>query len=682
MNGDRVLNHSIGGLRLAGDIRRGLLRNITNIDNDLTVSFNEGDCLFELELEHRSGSTTNALSEFEVTREDGEEWLGHPAHAVRVKLDWRPFAKDAAICRVHVKTDDPEITARRITFMPATKIELPEAFGTDCLAIPKSGGMRIPEPAREFFKPRDAQTAHWKDRAIRIWREGFQSLDEPEDHYEFIQDLSMGWVDYHCERGGVYLGSHDAAFDQTEAKVIVDRGAKGVALRLIKTINRREADYQTEFAIALHSGDWHRGADLYREFHDRTGRKVNPLPSFMKESPGVMCHYDFKWQDGSVNHRFEDIDTLYEEAVEHGYNELLIAGWNHGGFDNHYPDFSPAAELGTERELTEAVQRIRAKGAKVFFYVNAYSHDADEPNFERSGAAWAAKLRDGSHYEQIFGGSRLVGMCNGSAGWREKLKSNISYVIKTLGADGVYLDQLNVIPKVCHDPAHDHRRSWKLNNAATLHEIRRELGPEYEDKIFLFCEWASDAILSEIDCLLFQTCWFFGLKYSAPELFRYTFPEMAALDMIMPKPWPGAPAKLERAHVKDQFCKMFVTGMLFWTYDHVPGIPGFDEFFKQAIRLRKRAASLLAESRFVDDVAIEECDKGVVAKVFENPDGIQAISVWNKTGKTAKIRPKDLSRFKNVRILTLTGDRTTKLEANSLFIRCPKDDLSVILLSE
>jgi len=674
---------NFGKIGVCGDIRRGMLSEITNRELDLKFDFTESTSMFMLEVEEGNDTLNYYLNELDVCNENGIKWLCNSKRTFSVCLDWNPTEEgDALICKFRFVTDESSLTLRRIHFTLPGKIVFPENAGTDVLMFPKATGMKIADPAKEFFTPMDMKYADWKDRQLFVWKDGFHQPEVIPEHYVYESDASMGWMDYYCEQGGVYLGAHDAAFDQVEAKVSVDRGEDGVGLGLVKTINRHISDYKTEFAIGIHSGDWHRGAEIYRNFFDCNGFKVRRLPTFMKKSPGVMCHYDFKWQDRTVNHRFEDIDSIYDEAKEFGYNQILVAGWNRDGFDNSYPDFTPAVELGTEEELIESVAKVNAKGGGVFFYINAHSYDRASEDFDEYGSKWAVKKRDGDYSHEVYATSKLIRMCNSADGWREKIKHNIKYLIKEIGAKGVYIDQLNVIPKVCYDESHDHDRSWKQNNVRILSELRKELGPEYEDKIFLFCEWANDGVLGEIDSLLFQACWYYSLKYSASEMFRYTFPEMAGLEMIMQKPWAATPETLEQTYVHDQFCKMYITGHIFWTYDHVPYTPGFKDFFKEAIQMRGRVADLFADGKFIDDVIIDSSSDGVDAKAFEMPYGCCFLCVWNKTGHVGEIHFKSAKNVGSLEVLTLNGDKETFINDDIKNIECPASELSIIVLNK
>ena len=60
---------------------------------------------------------------------------------------------------------------------------------------------------------------------------------------------------------------------------------------------------------------WHRGAEIYRAFRQNNVPAKKPKrPHWFEKSPGLVAHYDFKYQNGGVVHRYKDIPRLLDEA--------------------------------------------------------------------------------------------------------------------------------------------------------------------------------------------------------------------------------------------------------------------------------------------------------------------------------------------------------------------------------
>jgi hypothetical protein len=349
----------------------------------------------------------------------------------------------------------------------------------------------------------------------------------------------------------------------------------------------------------------------------------------------VITHYDLKWEDGTVIHRYRDLPMLADEAKALHFDTLLLAGWTNGGFDNYTFHYATDPELGTEAELKEAIRQVHAKGVKVLFYVNVLSIAADNDEFRRKGPACAVRGSDGA--VDMFGESFLVHplstLCNSVPFWRDCVKRNVRYALLELGADGLYLDQIGSAPRDCFAADHDHRQSWPGNYRQLLAEIRQELNAAGRTEVVFLTEEVMDLYKDLIDCFLCYSFWQCAPKYSFPELFRYTFPEVLAVDMVMQKPWRGfGPA--EAAHVEEIFCRQFINGLKFWAYCHAPEHPELAGWFGRAIRLYHYGVEYFI---FGQPDGGKLLAPGVESVSWTLPDGKSLTAVWNRTGRMVAV---------------------------------------------
>lgn len=619
--------NQFGDLAIEGNLQEGKLNLFRNTTNGMEIKTDPREPLVSL-----------------VMEKDGVEKkvdLSGGSDGIKISFAWTPNTVDSVSCKVKVKNTNPEYTVRQIFFTLPAYIDL-GGHGKDFLLYPRAAGIKIENPAEELFKNVKTEIANWKDRAMAVKIEGLGFCEESGETVDLsYPNSSMMWLDYYCSAGGIYLASHDPGFEHTFFHVTARKNIKGLMFRIEKTFNRRLSEWEGEFIIGLHSEDWHRGADIYRLFHEKLNTKLIRPPDYIKKAPGMVCHYDFKWQNGDINHRFADMPELFREASNNGFTSLLIAGWNVNGFDNTYPCFRPDPELGTEQELIAGIREVHELGGRVFFYNNAYSFDRDCEDYESSGRYWAVKKPDGNTVDVEWGRRLFTVMCNSADGWREKVKSNIRYLIEHAGADGVYIDQLSSASMICFDKNHKHEKSWILNNVSLIKEAREELGTEYKDKIFLFSEWLTDALLPVLDSQLIHTCWMAGIKYAFPEMFKYTFPTVFLMDQVQQKPWPGSPPEVEEKHVRDIIGKMFVNGIFFWTYDHVISNPRIKDFFMKAVKLKTKFAGFFSDGAFEDDTVFREIPSNVYAKSFLADTGKRLVAVYNKTNKECILKMKN-----------------------------------------
>jgi prepilin-type N-terminal cleavage/methylation domain-containing protein/prepilin-type processing-associated H-X9-DG protein len=620
----RELKLKMGSLLLSGDIDQGRLTGIVNQNSDFMIDLPKEQQFLNVTIEQAGKMRKLEMSDFDFVNNKGI----HSDSGCRISLKWRAGDADTAICAVEITLKQANATIRGIS-MNLCGVQLDTAHGKDALVYPKAAGSRIVNPTKELGTAKKFKSANWKDRVLNVWEHGYGNS-------ELESTLSMPWLDYYCAKGGIYMGIHEADFEQAVLKLNVDTSRPALDLTIGKSITRDCQKFTADLVIALHAGDWHRGADIYRNYYDSLGLKVRSLPDFMQNSPGIVCHYDFKWQDGSIGHRFEDLPRLAEKAINAGFDAILAGGWNIGGFDNKYPLFRPAPELGSEDELKAGIKAAQNAGVKVFFYVNGYSFDTALPDFEKNGLDWAIKEANGSFAHGVWGTKKLASMCFCCRGWRETVTSNIRYVLDTLGADGVYIDQLSVSAKICADSSHHHKESAKKAACKMLDELRQEMGPEHASRVFLFSEWVSDLMTAHLDAQLAHTCWFNGIAYSFPEMFKYTFPEAALLDQIMQKPWSAVPAEVEGDHVKKVLNKMFVNDMLFWTYGHVLDSPEVGKYLQQVLALQKQVPECRS-ARFMDDLFVKDCPAGVTVKVYKGNDKCY-LRVWNSTEKPGSFK--------------------------------------------
>ena len=660
----REMNFDFGDLELAGDIDRGRLAHVRNRASGLEVCLENEQDFITIVVESEDRIFDLTISDFGFESGVGTELESK----CRIELEWRRSDADTVICAIKVSV--PEDTMIREVALNLRGLHLEAEAGSDVLLYPKAAGCRIGNPLRELRQSTVSEFAKWKDRELKVWECGFE---EP----SIEEALSMPWLDYYCPEGGIYLGIHENRLEQSMLEISPGTTGNALDLKLKKLICRDCHEFSADFVISLHGGDWHRGADIYRKYYDSLKNEIRPLPEFMRTSPGIVCHYDFKWQDGSIGQRFEDIPALAESAAEAGFNSLLVGGWNTGGFDNSYPRFRPDADLGTEDELITAVKAAQKLGIKVFFYVNVYSFDTSLPEFAEQGRDWAIKNADGSFAACDWGSKQLASMCYNSDGWHDTVISNIRYVLEVLGADGVYTDQLSVRSRICHDPSHNHNKNSRAAACEILDDLRLALGSKYKNKVFMFSEWVSELMITRLDAQLAHTCWFNGVDYTYPEVFRYTFPESALIDQIMQKPWGGIPEEVEGRFVKRNIDRMFVNDMLFWTYGHVLESSA-GEYLKKTVRLQHLMPETRA-SRFMDTLLLREIPEDVNIKSYQDNDKIYLKSV-NHTGKTVKLKLKDNIEVISGRYFDFNGNvnEYSKEECGTPFL--PGTELSIIEL--
>jgi hypothetical protein len=702
-------------LKLTGTPASGVLTSIENTVNGMKLDLSGNIPCWEIRI--HSGNEIKLLDIGKFTFKAISEFEGNFTHKelpLSVTVKWRPHNKWAAACQLGYKTDGSVHVASIGFKMPDFIRPCPETE-QDFLIYPFKTGIKIPCPAATVFEDYRRKDTRYgpaqKTRHLNVIENGMAPIVDGEieteeivvnnilnefrqtiksdrivwgknKEYTYPATISMTWLDYYGPNGGIYLGAHDSTLEKANLYFAAERGSKGIAPGIDKIFNRPVKEWTGDFILGLHEGDWHQGADVYREYMNRILPGVPDTPEYFCKAPGIISHYDMKWEDGTVTHRYSDLPEMHAEASKHGYDTLLLAGWNNGGFDNYSLNYSTEPELGSENELKKAISKVHDAGGKIFFYVNALSISCDTADFPLA-SNFAVRNKEGEidYFGECFLVHPMATMCSSVKEWLELVKKNIKYVLLELNADGVYLDQIGSAPRDCYAPEHDHRNAWSVNYRNMLKEVRRDLAQAGKKEYVLLTERAMDLHKDLLDCFLCYSFWQCDTKLSFPAMFRYAFPEVKLIDMAMQKPWQGR-FPVENTYVQETFCRQFVNGLKYWTYCHVPENETLKPFFDSAIKLFSYGVDYFSKGKFLDDINIQGNKSGIIVKEFHFPGKGRLFAVYNPTGNDVQFSLKEnIQGLATVRGLS-NVDSPAEYNANGNQLTVDSSLLSLIEIAE
>ena len=134
--------------------------------------------------------------------------------------------------------------------------------------------------------------------------------------------------------------------------------------------------------LQLHEGDWHEGSALYRQWFDQ---------HFKVKRPPTWLRREMAWQsvivsnpEDEVLYRFNDWPRLAAGAKKYGVTTFEILGWNIGGIDRGYPQYTPDPRLGTHEEFRAALAEIRRMGVHPLLFANIQVADTATPAFKET----------------------------------------------------------------------------------------------------------------------------------------------------------------------------------------------------------------------------------------------------------------------------------------------------------
>ena len=92
-------------------------------------------------------------------------------------------------------------------------------------------------------------------------------------------------------------------------------------------------------------------------------------PAFQVKRPPTWLRKEMAWQsviisncEDEVLYRFKDWPKLAADAKKYDVTTFEILGWNMGGIDRGYPQYTPDPRLGTHEEFRQALAEIRRIG--------------------------------------------------------------------------------------------------------------------------------------------------------------------------------------------------------------------------------------------------------------------------------------------------------------------------------
>jgi len=198
-------------------------------------------------------------------------------------------------------------------------------------------------------------------------------------------------------------------------------------------------------------GGWREAAQVYRRwFIDTFGIPVPADDWIRRQSFFLMTM--FMLPEGTINYTFKDIPQWARSAKEHGLGAVQISGWQQGGHDNGYPDYTPDRRLGTWQELEEGIRACHEMGLKVYFFANYQPMMVDSEWYKRDLAKYREMAPDGGYTWMAGWGMGTLWARMGhpklmtwaDCGFPEFRKIIVDQFAKLarIGADGVHVDKV------------------------------------------------------------------------------------------------------------------------------------------------------------------------------------------------------------------------------------------------
>lgn len=578
--------------------------------------------------------------------ESGESLIGISV-TVTVEL---PENTSESVWRLDFENRQKDWRVSAVRFPCVCGVYIGEDWTRNTLVLPYVAGEKIENPTAALATPPMRIGWKWQEYVFDHLIGGPCGVKN--DQGAYVRELvyngpaSMMWLDLYsgADGLGLYMALDDKDF-LLKAVRAESFGPErpGVGLSFVQYPEPDENVWHGKpCVVAPHPGDWHWGADAYRRL--LKGEEISnspPEPEGFSGFAGLAAHYDFQYQNGGIVHTFKDIPGLCEEALKDGFAHLLLAGWHEDGFDNGFPKYRPAACLGGEAELREAVARAHALGVQILFYVNVRLCNAKYGDCEALIRDAAVMDDGGSLCVESYGDGqmRFATMCSAATAWQDRMADTMAYLKEAVDADGAYLDQLSLAPgKLCCHPGHGAKRAgWNLGYEAMLEKIRAKLAGR---PFLLLDEGCCDRLGAALDGQL--TAMLGRVDSGAfPEMYRYTFPHQPLLEMMNPASSVMRCPRLGRLSAA-LLMRAFILGQYLWVYDleedNTFRADGEERaFLHKVVSLRRAWLRAYGPGRFLDDRGMafpagSLMAGGAEAKLFGLRDGL-LIAAANPAGR-------------------------------------------------
>lgn len=148
--------------------------------------------------------------------------------------------------------------------------------------------------------------------------------------------------------------------------------------------------------------------------------------------------------------------------------------WHGHPFDSYYPEYFP-----TQPGFKDMVAEAQKLGCYVTPYINGRLWDPATDSYkERRGGEASCRRKDGNLYTEIYS-SKVVNTvtCPASPIWQQVLKETNEKILRELGTDGVYMDQIGAAAsEPCYAENHPHAKGggswWPQAYRSLLEDMR------------------------------------------------------------------------------------------------------------------------------------------------------------------------------------------------------------------
>ncbi len=198
-------------------------------------------------------------------------------------------------------------------------------------------------------------------------------------------------------------------------------------------------------------GGWRTAGRVYRSWFKNAFGIAQPSRCWIRRESFFLMTM-FMLPEGTINFRFKDIPAWAKAAKQCGLRAVQISGWQKGGHDNGYPDYTPDPRLGTWKELQAGIHACHRLGLKVYFFVNYQPAMVESDWYKKElehyremtangGYTWMAGWGMGTLWARMDHPKLMTWLDLGFPEVRQMLVRQFAK-LAAIGADGVHVDKM------------------------------------------------------------------------------------------------------------------------------------------------------------------------------------------------------------------------------------------------
>jgi hypothetical protein len=498
------------------------------------------------------------------------------------------------------------------------------------------------EPVAEFWFPRLGGWTQFGDRNAKLATPHYTSMSrhsislfknypggrglgaEAAEWAQNYPGMVMPWWELYDQKSdvGLYLGYHDPVFrisswhtylwpdHSGRPDAWLDNPASGgLPVGLVFShirfpfIRSGEVLDSGEFIIRVHKGDWHEGAQFYRQWFLRHF-PFDHSRNWLRHKSAWFTSIIYQPEDRMVAD-YATYDRWCRDAAQYDITCYELIGWHRGGLERNYPDYYPEAKLGGREGFRKLMASIEARQAKCLAFVNYNILDQNTEWYKRELHRY--KQQDQFGQQNIWmGWGESTFLARSGMDVRYHVRGSVTPAFEKLladqflaiikdGAHGFQIDKLCVGAALDFNPLNTLKPDVALAEGLVQAIARLEQSCKTIDPDFCMAsEFAYDRLLP------FFPVGYRGSSGNNISTFRYLFPEWTSCQHISrPQDFNGINQAVRTGQVICMEPESYQGSL------QQPLYRGLAKYIKEVERIRNELHDLIFYARYFDNLGAE-----------------------------------------------------------------------------